>query len=332
MKWPPLWQRRRQAFSRKIRESGLWILRLTFAFIFLLTTPLSAWSSEKLAYYSDYFSFIGRDTNGFVAFALDNNRGVDGSEYQAEHFGVLYDEKSGWVKLVGMGSYENVSGELEQIPDSPHFTFKGMPETGIIVVSRDNGLVLEIDPIITHLAEKKDTRKLNWGSAKAALNWKDRKIPGRVIYEHLIYRNWNRLTRTYAGTWDNFQGFYLAIGSGDVRTWQDLYLRCEGNGNTRRTKGFVTIDGCSGTIHAARFNAYDKAYTWGFYRWPQKWDIEITRDEKEGARTGELILRQISRKNQGNWVIGGFAMVVVHGELRLNGKGTPVLGFAELIK
>lgn len=237
----------------------MWIRRLAFASIFLFTAPLNAWGLDKLAYYSDYFSFIGRDANGIIAFALDNNRGVDGSKYQAEHFGVLYDEKSGWVKLAGMGSYENASGELEQIPDSPHFAFEGRPETGIVVFSRDNDLVLKIDPIITHLAEKNENRTLNWGSAKSVLNWKDRKIPGRVIYEHLIYRNWNRLTRTYAGTWDNFQGFYLAFGGSDTRTWRDLYLRSEGQGNTRRTKGFARVDGWSGTICAAQFNAYDKA-------------------------------------------------------------------------
>lgn len=130
----------------------MWIVRLTFAFIFLFTSPLSAWSLDKLAYYSE-----------------------------------------------------------------------------------------------------------NWGSAKAVLNWKDRNIPGRVIYEHLIYRNWNRLTRTYAGTWDNFQGFYLVLGGSDTRTWRDLYLRSEGQGNTRRTKGFSRVDGWSGTIHAAQINAYDIA-------------------------------------------------------------------------
>ena len=59
--------------------------------LLLCLTSFNSFAAEKLAYYSDYFSFIGRDPVGFVAFALDNNRGVDGSEYQAEHFGVLYD-------------------------------------------------------------------------------------------------------------------------------------------------------------------------------------------------------------------------------------------------
>ncbi len=48
--------------------------------------------TPKLTYYSDYFSFIGRDDQGMVAFALDNNRGQDKDSWQAEHFVVLHDE------------------------------------------------------------------------------------------------------------------------------------------------------------------------------------------------------------------------------------------------
>ncbi|UCD78893.1 MAG: hypothetical protein JSW26_26410 [Desulfobacterales bacterium] len=55
-------------------------------------------------------------------------------------------------------------------------------------------------------------------------------------------------------------------------------------------------------------------------------------DETENTATGKLTLQQISRNNQGNWVIGGFAMTVVKGELRLNGNVMSVLGFVELIK
>jgi hypothetical protein len=310
----------------------MFFLRLYLVFLFFFIAPASASALERLAYYSDYFSFIGSDTKGFVAFALDNNRGIDGSDYQAEHFGVLYDEKSGWVELIGTGDYENVHGELKRIPNSSHFTFEGMPEEGIVVSSNDNALSLEIDPLVTQLKEKTDNRTQEWGVGKAVLNWNDRKIQGRVIYEHLIYSDWNRLTRTYAGTWDNFQGFYLLLRKGDFETWRDLYLRSEGKGNSRRTKGFVTVNEWSGNIHAKRFDAFDKAFNWGFYRWPQKWDIEIVPIDAEVTKTGKLTLRQISRKNQGNWVIGGFAMTVVEGEIRLNGEVTSVIGFVELIK
>ena len=46
------------------------------------TTP--AIQEASLIYVSDYFSFIGRDCQGHVALALDNNRGRDGESYQAE--------------------------------------------------------------------------------------------------------------------------------------------------------------------------------------------------------------------------------------------------------
>jgi hypothetical protein len=145
----------------------------------------------------------------------------------------------------------------------------------------------------------------------------------------LIYRHWNRLTRKYTVTWDNFQGFYLTLETGNFRTWRDLYLRSQGEGDTRRAKGFVRVDGWSGTIHVGRFDAYDRAYTWGLYRWPQKWDIEIMLDEAEDTATGKLTLRQISRDNQSNWIIGGFAMTVVKGEFRLKGNVMSVFGFVE---
>ena len=43
-------------------------------------------SVSSLHYVSDYFSFIGQEDRGHVAFALDTNRGRDGKEWQAEHY------------------------------------------------------------------------------------------------------------------------------------------------------------------------------------------------------------------------------------------------------
>jgi hypothetical protein len=54
--------------------------------------------TSSLLYVSDYFSFVGQDSQGPVDFALDNNRGRDGDDYQAEHFLVLHDEKTGWAQ------------------------------------------------------------------------------------------------------------------------------------------------------------------------------------------------------------------------------------------
>ena len=53
--------------------------------LIIIFTPLGSFCAEKLAYHSDYFSFAGRDAIGFVTFALDNNRGVDGAYAGAWH-------------------------------------------------------------------------------------------------------------------------------------------------------------------------------------------------------------------------------------------------------
>ena len=37
------------------------------------------------------------------------------------------------------------------------------------------------------------------------------------------------------------------------------------------------------------------------------------------------------RKNIANWLIGGFAMAIVTGNLSYNGKSFPIYGLAELI-
>ena len=68
---------------------------------FLGSAAAQTFPEERLAYYSDYFSFVGLDDRGRVAFALDTNRGQDGAEFQAEHFVVLHDETDGWQKLGG---------------------------------------------------------------------------------------------------------------------------------------------------------------------------------------------------------------------------------------
>jgi hypothetical protein len=97
--------------------------------------PLEELPTSTLIYVSDYFSFVGQDSQGHVALALDNNRGRDGEAYQAEHFVVLHDERRGWMNAVGNGPYENGSKELKAIPDSPVFRFQGTPLTGITIIA-----------------------------------------------------------------------------------------------------------------------------------------------------------------------------------------------------
>src|SRR5947209_2605822 len=96
---------------------------------------LKEFSTSTLIYVSDYFSFVGADSQGRVAFALDNNRGRDGEKYQAEHFVALHDESNGWVEVAGNGRYDNTKKELVRIPDSQSFHFENTPDTGLTITS-----------------------------------------------------------------------------------------------------------------------------------------------------------------------------------------------------
>ena len=110
----------------------------------------------RLVYVSDYVSFIGWDDHGYVAFALDTNRGRDGESWQAEHFVVLHDQRRGWISLDGNGSYENSTKALARIPSSANFRFRGSPENGLTISSLSNSLELTIQPIPIRLSRTQE--------------------------------------------------------------------------------------------------------------------------------------------------------------------------------
>jgi hypothetical protein len=149
------------------QESPARGLALAIGLVFLIAVPARA--VARLTYYSDYFSFVGRDDQGHVAFALDTNRGQDGVEFQAEHFVALHDEKSGWHALQGNGPYPNAKRALEAIPDSEHFRFDGTPSAGMVVRSPENGLTLRVHPIRMLIQEEQGNHRLRMGSAPGVL-------------------------------------------------------------------------------------------------------------------------------------------------------------------
>ncbi len=295
----------------------------------------TAQATEKLAYYSDYFSFIGQDEKGYLLFALDSSRGVDEGDFQAEHFGVLYDQSQGWIDLVGTGEYPNYRGNLEKIPDSTAFQFSGRPATGVTVLSRINDLRLEINPLTTRLEDNSGARRQNWGNAAAVVYWQGRVIPGRVIYEGLSYHNWNSLSRRDSDNRDNYQGFYLAIQEDTPSAWQDLYLRAEGRNKFLHSKGFIDTRVDQVSIFSPDLEISRKGWALGFYRWSKGWRMNLQQAATSKGLDppfASLVLNQVSRKNISNWAIGGFAMSVVEGTLEIDGRQSKVLGFAELIK
>ncbi len=308
-----------------------------FSCVFLSTWCFAASPSDSvlqdnllpetnLIYVSDYFSFVGQDDQGHVALALDNNRGRDGESWQAEHFVVLHDEQQGWVSLQGNGSYDNAGKELVTIPDSSAFHFQGTPRTGMSIVSDPNGLTLTIESIPERFSQTYEGGQYWLGSASGVLQWKDRTLKGRVIYEYFMMPEFNRLSQTYWGLWKHFQGLYLVVeGLGDLYVHSqesDMIAPLVGT-----LTGFLAIHGETESFQVLQVTLLDHSQAWGLYRWPMGWGINWV--SLQGSGHARLAVQEL--KSMGNWVIGGFAMGVVQGTVYYNGKDYPVYGLAEII-
>ena len=279
-----------------------------------------------LVYASDYLSFIGRDEQGYVAFALDTNRGRDGDSFQAEHFAVLHDERQGWVDLEGNGAYDNLAKEVLSLPDSLFFQFEGTPKAGLSVSSPPNHLALRVAPIPERHRGAEGSSAVWMGSAAATLTWHERTIPGRVIYEYVFMPNFNRLTRTYVGMWKDFQALYLLTGT-DI----DLYVHTHESERLAplvgKLVGFAAFDGRTQPLDELDVMVMDHAFAPGFYRWPTEWSI--TWRGPDGPGSLSLVVHE--RKRIRNWIVGGFAMGIIRGEMTYGGVTQPVYGLAELI-
>ncbi len=200
---------------------GVFPIALIFLLFLLVEAPFGA--EDRLAYYSDYFSFVGADDEGRVAFAIDTNRGQDGDEFQAEHFVVLHDEHLDWQSIEGTGSYPNSSGMLDGISDSRYFQFIGTPEKGVVIESSVNNMTLSVQPISMHLSRRVGNQDKRLGSAPATLEWRGRTLEGRAIYEFVHFDNWNRLTRTYWDYWRDFGSIWSwgipSLRGAETSTW-----------------------------------------------------------------------------------------------------------------
>ena len=280
----------------------------------------------RLVYYSDYFSFIGSDRFGLVAFAIDNNRGQDGNSWQADHFVVLYDELIGWQDMQGNGLYDNPDHKLETIPDSKYFSFRGSPADGMVITSVVNELQLRIAPVSTVISHRKGMSEYRLGSAAATLSWNGRMIRGRVIHEYLFLPAFNRLTRTYVGLFDDFHGIYAVVNGAD-----DFYLHRQQSDFlaqlTGKQEGFLVHDGKGYPLQKLTVDVPDRSFAAGFYRWPQQWQGSFVANDD----TYHFDLTLTQKNIIANWFIGGFAMGVVKGNFQINGKTLPVAGLGELI-
>ncbi len=291
--------------------------------------------AAPLASYSDYFSFVGQDEEGYLLFALDNYRSLDDDNYEAEHFGVLYAQHSGWVDLVGTGKYPNTPSSLKKIPDSSTFQFSGRPDRGFRIQSRANDLRLEVNPLMIHLENRRDSQQQRLGKAAAVLYWRGRTIPGRVIYEGLSAQNNKLRTHRFSPTWTTSQNFYLALQNGPPTRWPNLYLHTEGSRKKRHSIGFAASGSAATQIETQDLRVSRKGWSYGLYRWNKGWRMSLQEPTSESDTKppfARLKLKQVSRKNISNWVLGGFAISVIEGTLIADGQTSKVLGFAEVIK
>ncbi len=281
-------------------------------------------ASSSLVYYSDYFSFIGEDAQGRVAFALDNNRGRDGDTWQAEHFLVMHDEHRGWINVAGNGAYNNEKHILASIPDSSFFHFKGSPENGLTISSPDNKLTLELAPIPKRFTRTHKDAVYWMGSTAATLHWEDRKLKGRVIYEYLHIPGFNRLTRTYLRLWRDFHGIYAQMGSTGDFYWHTQHSPVL-EILTGRSEGFLFHNGNTAKLGDLEVNVMKRVQAKGLYRWPIHWT-----GQWEGGR-GSFTITLSELKVISNWVVGGFSMGIIKGEVRYGNSTLTLYGLGELI-
>ncbi|MBK7487020.1 MAG: hypothetical protein IPI70_12855 [Nitrospira sp.] len=244
----------------------------------------------------DYFSFVGQDSQGHVAFAFDNNRGRDGDAYQAEHFLVL--RRTARVDHARCQRiFDNMKHELKTIPRFAVLPLSGKPQNRYMTITSErNHLTLRIDPLPERTRNRHSGAATWIGSAQATLSWKGRTIAGRVVYEYFMMPEFNRLTRIYWGMWKEFQGLYLMAGQA-----ADVYVH--------------------------KVEVLDRDLALGFYRWPTSW--RVTWIGSQGPAT--LTVVQSERTRIANWITGGFSMGIVRGELDYAGKKRPIYGIAELI-
>jgi hypothetical protein len=117
----------------------------------------------------------------------------------------------------------------------------------------------------------------------------------------------------------------LVEGKGDV------YVHSQHNERLARLvgklAGFAVLNDRAEELRDLTVTVLDRDFALGFYRWLTEW--RITWQGAQGPASMRLTI--IERKRIGNWVIGGFSMGVVFGELAYGGRIWTLYGFAELL-
>jgi hypothetical protein len=277
-------------------------------------------------YHSDYFSFVGSDPAGTVYLAHDNNRGQTGDQFFADHWIMMWVEGVGVVPVIGSRHYPNPGKVLETIPDSDDFQFRGTIAGGMRMLSASNGIDMTVEGLTPILRRQQPDNDYWIGAAPATMRWQGRSLSGRVIFEFIARRGYNRFTSDFGANWNNFNGLYLMTEDG-----RDLYLRYHERvtPGVPRESGMTTIErpGALGdiTFRIEESRPVDNRA----YRWPVRWSAGFSHDGAAWRLTASTrALEEVA-----DWTRGGFAMSIVDGEVaRADGSGRrQFTGWAELL-
>lgn len=278
----------------------------------------------------DYFSFVGRDAQGLVGFAIDTQRAKNGNEYFAYFYTAFFADGDGWMTFKGgRANLANPEKKVFEIVDSPLIRFKGSRETGMEISSPANdGFVLKIEPDSAILVRRHKGEAFSVSSAAAVVTWRGRTLKGRVIREQIVAPERDTQGLPAALKWKKFNGFYLKSVDGVA----DFYFHHhEGRYQelTGRDVGFATWGGRS-AIELTDFKiTKSDPGPENRFRWSKSWELKFRYD----GRIYTLPLTTRVFKPESDWGTGGFAMSIVEGTA-VSADGTRSIkleGFGELL-
>ena len=126
--------------------------------------------------------------------------------------------------------------------------------------------------------------------------------------------------------WKEFQGLYLLADQAiDIYVHSQLSERIAPL--VGKLLGFLAVNDKTEAMQDLKVEVLEHDLTLGFYRWPTSWRISWT--SLKGPVT--LTLSLSDRHAFANWIIGGFSMGILRGELNEAGTRHTIYGLAELI-
>ena len=148
-----------------------------------------------------------------------------------------------------------------------------------------------------------------------------------MIYEYLFLPHFNRLSQSYFGLWKDFHGLYLRVEENS-----DCYFHSQNaellQPLTGQASRFLFLENSSpARLSNVNIDASGFESAFGFYQWPLSWNGSF----KRGQTFYTVAFDLHERKTIANWVLGGFSMCIVTGNISTDSKSYKVYGLGELL-